>query len=103
MVNAWQALEMIQNIRTAFNEILDENEWMDNDTKKVAKEKANAMNERIGYPDFLTNAMELSKEYHQVVLNLDYIHCTLKAHRNGVAVACIQICHCNKIVSREIW
>jgi hypothetical protein len=57
---------MIQNIRVAFNEILDENEWMDEDTKKVAKEKANAMNERIGYPDFLTNAMELSKEYHQV-------------------------------------
>ena len=61
-----QALEMIQNIRTAFNEILDENEWMDTATKEVAKQKANAMNERIGYPDFLTNAMELSKEYQLV-------------------------------------
>lgn len=61
-----QALEMIQNIRTAFNEILDENQWMDLATKEVAKQKANAMNERIGYPDFLTNAMELSKEYHLV-------------------------------------
>ena len=30
---------MIHNIREAFNEILEENEWMDDETKTVAKEK----------------------------------------------------------------
>lgn len=49
------ALEMIHSIREAFNELLDENDWMDEDTRAVAKEKANSMNERIGYPDILTN------------------------------------------------
>lgn len=49
------ALEMIHLIREAFNELLDENDWMDDETRAVAKEKANSMNERIGYPEILTN------------------------------------------------
>lgn len=49
------ALEMIHLIREAFNELLDENDWMDDETRSVAKEKANSMNERIGYPEILTN------------------------------------------------
>lgn len=57
---------MIHNIRAAFNELIDENDWMDNETKHVAKEKANAMNERIGYSETLTNPVEVSKEYEKV-------------------------------------
>lgn len=60
------ALEMIHNIRNAFNELLSLNEWMDEPTVEVAREKANSINERIGYPDFLTNPIELSKEYQLV-------------------------------------
>ncbi|KAG9432152.1 neprilysin-1 isoform X2 [Apis mellifera carnica] len=57
------ALEMIRTIREAFNELLAENHWMDNETRTVAKNKANSMNERIGYPEFLKDPVELSKEY----------------------------------------
>ncbi|KAH9392669.1 Membrane metallo-endopeptidase-like 1 [Tyrophagus putrescentiae] len=57
------AIEMIHNIRQAFNELLLVNDWMDESTKVLAKEKADAINERIGYPDLLTNPIELSKEY----------------------------------------
>ncbi|KAH8415360.1 hypothetical protein KR222_005098, partial [Zaprionus bogoriensis] len=57
------ALEMIHNIRAAFNELLAENDWMDDETRAVAKEKADSMNERIGYPEILTNATELEQEY----------------------------------------
>lgn len=60
------AIEMIHNIREAFNELLSFNDWMDDETRKVAKEKADAVNERIGYPDLLTNSIELSKEYNYV-------------------------------------
>lgn len=59
---------MIHTIREAFNELLEENHWMDNETRAVAKEKANAMNERIGYPELLTNPEELNKEYVMVSL-----------------------------------
>ncbi|KAH7956781.1 hypothetical protein HPB52_012724 [Rhipicephalus sanguineus] len=65
------ALEMIHNIREAFNELLKENNWMDAETRKVAEEKANAMNERIGYPELLTNPYELSKEYDSLVVHED--------------------------------
>lgn len=60
------ALEMIHTIREAFNELLAENHWMDDDTRAVAKEKADAMNERIGYPEILTNPTDLEKEYTNV-------------------------------------
>lgn len=57
------ALEMIHTIRAAFNELLADIHWMDDETRAVAKEKADAMNERIGYPEILTNRSELMKEY----------------------------------------
>lgn len=57
---------MIHNIRAAFNELLADNDWMDDETRAVAKAKANAMNERIGYPDVITDQVELEKEYTNV-------------------------------------
>ncbi|KAH9413417.1 Membrane metallo-endopeptidase-like 1 [Dermatophagoides pteronyssinus] len=65
------AIEMIHNIRVAFNELLNFNDWMDNETRQVAKEKADAINERIGYPELLTNPIELSKEYNFLEIHED--------------------------------
>lgn len=56
-------MDMIESIREAFNELLNENHWMDDQTRIVAKAKANAMKERIGYPELLTDPDELEKEY----------------------------------------
>lgn len=60
------ALEMIHTLRVAFSELLEENEWMDDETRAVARDKANAMNEKIGYPDMLTDPVELAEEYENV-------------------------------------
>ncbi|XP_053687321.1 neprilysin-1-like [Sabethes cyaneus] len=67
------ALEMIRTIREAFNELLADNHWMDDETRAVAKEKADAMNERIGYPEILTNAVELDREYVNLTITKDFI------------------------------
>lgn len=72
---------MIRTIREAFNELLAENHWMDNETRAVAKSKADSMNERIGYPEFLKDPVELSKEY-VMVLNL-FIN--MHRRRNGIS------------------
>lgn len=56
-------MDMIQSIREAFNELLNENHWMDDQTRIVAKAKADAMKERIGYPELLTDPDELEREY----------------------------------------
>lgn len=65
------ALEMIHSIREAFNELLDENVWMDDETRAVAKEKANSMNERIGYPEILTNVISNLPNNFTVLNGLD--------------------------------
>ena len=57
---------MIHEIRHAFNDLLEENEWMDQETRKVAKDKADSMNERIGYPEYITNNTRLQDEYKNV-------------------------------------
>ena len=57
------ALEMIHTLRDAFVDILDELEWMDEETRQVARGKALAMNERIGYPELLTKPALLVEEY----------------------------------------
>ena len=60
------ALEMIHDIREAFNDLLEENEWMDTETRHVAEDKANSMTERIGYPEYITNDTRLEEEYQNV-------------------------------------
>ena len=57
---------MIHDIREAFNELLEENDWMDTETRKVAEDKANSMTERIGYPEYITNDTRLEGEYTNV-------------------------------------
>ena len=39
---------------------------MDIETRLVAKDKANSMNERIGYPEYITNTTRLEEEYKDV-------------------------------------
>lgn len=61
---------MIHEIRHAFNDLLEENEWMDVETRLVAEDKANSMNERIGYPEYITNQTRLEEEYQNVGTHL---------------------------------
>ncbi|KAH9513574.1 18S rRNA pseudouridine methyltransferase [Bulinus truncatus] len=72
------ALEMIHGIREAFNELLEENDWMDDTIKQFAKEKANAMVERIGYPDFITDPKQLDARFDSLVLSDDFLDNNLK-------------------------
>uniref|UniRef100_A0A2C9JGN5 Endothelin-converting enzyme 1 n=1 Tax=Biomphalaria glabrata TaxID=6526 RepID=A0A2C9JGN5_BIOGL len=72
------ALAMIHDIREAFNELLEENEWMDEKTRQFAKEKANAMVERIGYPDFITDPVQLDAKFDTLVLSDDFLDNNLK-------------------------
>ncbi|KAK7483108.1 hypothetical protein BaRGS_00025676 [Batillaria attramentaria] len=75
------ALHMIRDIRDAFNDLLNENEWMDEKTKAVAKKKANAMNARIGYPDFITEPDQLDAKYDGLTFEEDYFFKNILAVR----------------------
>ncbi|CAL4099551.1 unnamed protein product, partial [Meganyctiphanes norvegica] len=58
-----EANEMVEDIRSAFEDILDVNEWMDEETKPKAVEKAEAISKFIAYPDWYGNNSALEHFY----------------------------------------
>ncbi|KAG1679571.1 Endothelin-converting enzyme [Nymphon striatum] len=57
------AEKMIESVRAAFKQNLDTLQWMDSETRRLAKEKADAITDMIGYPDFILNPDKLDKKY----------------------------------------
>lgn len=50
-----EANVMVEDIRSAFEDLLDVNDWMDSETKPKAVEKAEAISKFIAYPDWYGN------------------------------------------------
>ncbi|MCP9263941.1 Neprilysin-11 [Dirofilaria immitis] len=66
-----EALQMIANLQEAFKELVDESDWMDDKTKKVAVQKAISMINNIGYPDFINNYTALDEHYERLNFTID--------------------------------
>ncbi|XP_046478357.1 endothelin-converting enzyme homolog isoform X1 [Neodiprion pinetum] len=62
---------MIDEIRRAFTENLKNHEWMDAETRKSAEEKANAITDMIGFPDFILNPNELDDRYKDLSIKVN--------------------------------
>ncbi|XP_014211901.1 neprilysin-4-like isoform X2 [Copidosoma floridanum] len=76
-------LAMTHEIQRAFRELLNQSNWLDSVTKEVAGEKVQAMNLRIGYPDFILRSRELDHRYKDVEINPDrYFENTLNILRH---------------------
>ncbi|KAH8343968.1 hypothetical protein KR084_002815 [Drosophila pseudotakahashii] len=65
------ALQMVDDIRSVFNDILDEVNWMDAKTKKEAKEKLHSMATHIGYPDEMLDNEKLAAYYAKLDIDPD--------------------------------
>ncbi|XP_033167084.1 neprilysin-2 [Drosophila mauritiana] len=65
------ALEMVNEIRNVFNDILDEVNWMDAKTKKEAKLKLHSMATHIGYPDEMLDNEKLAAYYAKLDIDPD--------------------------------
>uniref|UniRef100_A0A3Q3JB63 Uncharacterized protein n=1 Tax=Monopterus albus TaxID=43700 RepID=A0A3Q3JB63_MONAL len=62
--------ELIKGIRWAFIDMLEkENDWMDQQTKKRAIEKAHAVLAKVGYPEFILNDTYLNEDLKQLEFN----------------------------------
>ncbi|KAL3861454.1 hypothetical protein ACJMK2_007488, partial [Sinanodonta woodiana] len=61
--------EMIENIRSTFIDNVDKLDWMDNQTKMVAKEKAKAIIDLIGYPDYIMEDETLESMYANITMD----------------------------------
>ncbi len=49
------AKRMIKSIKKSFVENFPKIPWMDEETRRLAEEKVNSVDELIGYPDFIDN------------------------------------------------
>ncbi|XP_052765248.1 neprilysin-1-like [Mya arenaria] len=63
------AIDMINGLRDAFAEILMEQSWMDESTRTAAKEKADAMQQWIGYSDDILDDQSMNQLYDDVEVN----------------------------------
>jgi endothelin-converting enzyme len=57
------AEEMINQVRNAFKENFKNLDWMDTETRRLAIEKADAISDMIGFPDYILDPKELDKKY----------------------------------------
>lgn len=64
-----RAEEMIYSIRNAFKDNLSELSWMDDRTRMLAREKADYINQMIGFPDFILNTEKLNGKYEGLELD----------------------------------
>ncbi|XP_052034288.1 membrane metallo-endopeptidase-like 1 [Apodemus sylvaticus] len=78
--------ELIEKVRSVFVDNLDELNWMDEESKKKAQEKAMNIREQIGYPDYILeeNNRYLDEEYSSLTFSEDlYFENGLQNLRNN--------------------
>lgn len=71
---------MIKELRYAMKELINGNDWMDDKTKELAKEKADYITPRIGYPDEVDLEAKVNKEYELIEIKADQLY------KNTVAI-----------------
>lgn len=77
-----KAEEMINSVRTAFKENLKQLSWMDKETRELAEEKADAITDMIGFPDFILDVEKLDERYKELeVSDNNYFQNNLNANQ----------------------
>lgn len=66
-----QAEKMIGNVKNAFMRNFKNLKWMDEDTRKAADIKANAISDMIGYPEFIKDINQLDERYENLTIRTD--------------------------------
>lgn len=61
-----EALAIVKQLTVAFKNMINNLDWMDAPTKKVAIEKLDAMKTVVGYPEFVLNNTGLDNVYKEV-------------------------------------
>uniref|UniRef100_A0A8C5Q5W5 Endothelin-converting enzyme 1 n=1 Tax=Leptobrachium leishanense TaxID=445787 RepID=A0A8C5Q5W5_9ANUR len=96
-----QAVHMIREIKTAFEESLKGLTWMDEETRKAAREKAEAIYDMIGYPNFITDPKELDKVFNDYDVTADlYFENVMNFYNFSARVTTEQL---RKAPNRDQW
>lgn len=60
-------IEMVKNLHWAFEKLLRELSWMDDQTKNKTMHKAKQMNTLVAFPNFIKDPKKLDKYYENVI------------------------------------
>uniref|UniRef100_A0A673ZY23 Endothelin-converting enzyme 1 n=1 Tax=Salmo trutta TaxID=8032 RepID=A0A673ZY23_SALTR len=95
------AEDMVSEIKWAFEDSLKYVGWMDQETKKAAKEKADAIYNMVGYPKFIMDPKELDKVFNdfEVVSDL-YFQNVMQYYNFSARVTADQL---RKTPNRDQW
>lgn len=67
-----ETLQMTIQLQQAFREVLSKLDWLDENTRSLARTKIDAMRLKVGYPDFILNADELALRYIDIQTHPDF-------------------------------
>lgn len=67
----YDTIDLVHELQQSFREILNETEWIDEPTKRLAEMKVNAMSLKIGYPDFILSHHKLDEKYADLQIHPD--------------------------------
>lgn len=56
-------ITMVKELQLSFHNILNETDWIDESTKKLALKKLESMSLKIGFPDYILNRNKLDEKY----------------------------------------
>lgn len=92
---------MINEIREAFTRNLKNLEWMDAETRKSAEEKANAITDMIGFPNFILNASELDDRYRDLAIKpTEYFYNNIRVNKYNLRKNLEKL---NRPVNKTTW
>ncbi|KAH9503618.1 hypothetical protein Btru_066992 [Bulinus truncatus] len=77
---------MIEDLKVAFTELLEQNEWMSEETKRKTENKLKKMQAKIGYPDYIMDDARLNSRYASIPYKETEYFETLIAHARFVVI-----------------
>lgn len=93
--------QIIAEISSEFENILQENDWMDHETKGEALKKLKAMHSNVAYPIELFNDTLIEGYYKHLQLNeSNYLQSAVELDNHGKEFVCMRF---NKPVNRTDW
>lgn len=95
------AEEMINQVRKAFTKNLKNLDWMDAETRKAAEEKANAITDMIGFPDFILQPSDLDERYRDLAIKQnEYFQNNLRVNKYNLRKNLEKL---DQVVNKTTW
>lgn len=92
---------MINRVRRAFTTNLRNLDWMDAETRKAAEEKANAIADMIGFPDFILQPSELDERYRNLSIKQnEYFQNNLRVNKYNLRKNLEKL---DQVVNKTTW